>query len=143
MQYYDGEGMEGKQIDASSQHKEPSAQTPRCADQTARPKAILEGISIPGLVSAQRSMNQTNKKQMKAPSGRRKTGHHITCICISGSVLPAFFHRLAHPFDIFFAVVLVQIRCFNIGRGGGVGVVQQTVAITRGQQWIYLLGHGV
>jgi len=43
------------------------------------------------------------------------------------SVLPALFHGLSDTLDVFFAVVLVKVRGFDVGRGRGVRVIEQTI----------------
>lgn len=47
--------------------------------------------------------------------------------CTASSVFPALLDCLAHALVVFLAVVLVQIRCLDVGRRAGVGIVKQTV----------------
>jgi hypothetical protein len=56
--------------------------------------------------------------------------NHINSIpaCTESSVFPALLDRLAHALVVFLAVVLVQIRCLDVGRRAGVGIVKQTVS---------------
>jgi len=41
------------------------------------------------------------------------------------SVLPALFHCLPNTLSIFTAVLFVEIRGFNIGRGGSIRVIEK------------------
>jgi len=47
--------------------------------------------------------------------------------CTASSVFPALLDGLAHALVVLLAVVLVQIRCLDVGRRAGVGIVKQTV----------------
>ena len=45
------------------------------------------------------------------------------------SILPASFNSLPYSLSVVSAIVFVQIGCFNIGGGGGVRIVEETVQI--------------
>jgi hypothetical protein len=55
--------------------------------------------------------------------------NHINSIpdCTECSVFPALLDRLTYALVVLLAVVLVQIRCLDVGRRAGVGIVKQTV----------------
>ena len=45
------------------------------------------------------------------------------------SILPATFDNVPHSFRIFAAIVLIEVRCLDVSRRGGVRVIEQTVSI--------------
>jgi len=48
----------------------------------------------------------------------------------SRSIVPRFLNTLAYPLCVFFPVVLVEIRCFDVGWRGGVRIVQETTKLS-------------
>jgi len=40
-------------------------------------------------------------------------------------VLPALLHSLSHTLGIFTAVLFVQVRGFNVGRGGSIRIIEK------------------
>ena len=52
--------------------------------------------------------------------------HQIYPFCIgeTSSIIPALLHRFPHALGIFPTVILVEVRGFDVGGGGGIGIVQ-------------------
>lgn len=48
----------------------------------------------------------------------------VTLQYFSSLVFPALFHSLADSFNVLLPVILVEVGCFDVGWGGGVGVIQ-------------------
>lgn len=61
------------------------------------------------------------KKKRKRKEKHRKKNHESKQL-----ILPALLHRLAYPLDVFFPVVLVQVRGFYVGRRRCVRIVEET-----------------
>lgn len=45
------------------------------------------------------------------------------------SVFPALLYRFLDPLCVFLAVVLVEVRSLDVGRRGGIGIIQETARI--------------
>lgn len=56
------------------------------------------------------------------PDGQA-AGCHVKCCDL---ILPALLHGFTHSFDVFTAVVLVQVGSLDVGGGGSIGVVEET-----------------
>lgn len=60
--------------------------------------------------------------------GGRAAGCDVKCFNL---ILPALFHGLTHSFDVFAAVVLVQVRSLDVGGGRSIGIVEETITSVR------------
>jgi hypothetical protein len=86
--------INNKGIKGHCKNEEPGAQTPRCADQTARSKAILDsGISISGLVAASTSdIEESSIEMVGVFESRMRLDHHFRTFSP-----PSSFQRSPEP----------------------------------------------
>jgi len=72
---------------------------------------------------------QEKEKETKRKKGKKNpfnAQHNRTTFGWVSTPFPALLHCLADPLNILPLIVLIKVRSLDIGRAGGIGVVQKT-----------------